>query len=216
MGRHGESSLGRRQGRRVTAVLRIYCQVPEFAQPEARLVRYQATLLRVPPRPDHYNRDQMRTRPNHPPRPIAALLLLVSLAPAARALDAIQLEVREMTVAGIQLKGVSARLDLLSDDKTRVVLGAREALLPDPAGRFTNVSLTCDRPVVAEPRFGCDAGRFNASGGPTGSLDMKVTAILRSDSGVTTFSGKDLKVAGTSASFDGQLDARGWQVKAAT
>src|SRR6185369_1306829 len=39
---------------------------------------------------------------------------------------------------------------------------------------------------------------------------------LRNDTGVTTFNGKGLKVAGTTASFDGRLDARGWQVKGST
>src|SRR5262245_19811254 len=103
----------------------------------------------------HYNRALMRRSPNHLTRPTAgALLLLMSLAPAAHALDAIQLEVREITVAGVKVNGATARLDLLSDEKTRVVLRAREALLPDPAGKFTNVSLVCDQPVVAEPRFG--------------------------------------------------------------
>ncbi len=138
------------------------------------------------------------------------------MAPAAEALDAIQLEVREMTVAGIKVNGAKARLDLLTNEKTRVVLSASEALLPDPAGKFTQVSMVCDQPVVAEPRFGCNAGTFTARGGPTGSLDMKVAAMMRSDTGVTTFSGKQLAVAGTTASFDGQLDAKGWQVKAAT
>ena len=70
--------------------------------------------------------------------------------------------------------------------------------------------------MVAEPRFGCEEGRFTARGGPTGSLDMSVAALLRSDTGITTFSGKGLKVAGTSASFDGRLDDKGWQVKAVT
>ncbi len=155
----------------------------------------------------------MRHSPNH----LAfALLACLSALPAAQGFDSIQLEVREMTVSGIRVTGTTARLDLLSDEKTRVVLGAREALLPNPAGKFTNLSLVCDRPVVAEPRFGCEEGRFNARGGPTGTLDMKVAAMLRSDSGITTFSGRDLAVAGTTASFDGQFDAKGWQVKAAT
>ena len=155
----------------------------------------------------------MRHSPNHL---ALALLACLSVMPAARAIDAIQLEVREMTVAGVKVAGGTARLDLLSDERTRVVLGAREAMLPAPAGKFTDLSLVCDRPVVAEPRFGCEQGHFNARGGPTGTLDMRVAAMLRSDSGVTTFSGRDLAVAGTTASFDGQLDAKGWQVKAAT
>jgi hypothetical protein len=70
--------------------------------------------------------------------------------------------------------------------------------------------------VIAEPRFGCDTGRLRARGGPTGEVDMPVRAEYRTDSGVTTFSGKDARFAGTTASFDGRIDERGWQVRTAT
>jgi hypothetical protein len=45
---------------------------------------------------------------------------------------------------------------------------------------------------------------------------MDVTALMRSDTGVTTFTGKGLKIAGTTAAIEGRLDAKGWQVKATT
>lgn len=154
---------------------------------------------------------------NHRRGSLAAIgLLLAHFAPAAHAVDSILLEVREVTIAGMPIQGASARLDLPGGEQTRVTVTAREVTLPDPAGKFTNLSLVCDRPVIAEPRFGCDAGRFTARGGPTGALDMQVNALLRSDSGVTTFAGKGVKFAGTTASFDGRMDPKGWQVKAAT
>jgi hypothetical protein len=81
-----------------------------------------------------------------------------------------------------------------------VTVQASEVALPEPAGKFMQLAFTCDRPVIAEPRFACDAGRFSARGGPTGSLDMLVRAEFRSDTGVTTFSGKGVKIAGTTAS----------------
>ena len=159
----------------------------------------------------------MTRRPNHRGRPLAGLtVMLLILAPVAHAIDAIVLEVREMTVAGLPVTGMSTRLDLPGGDEARVTAQVSEVALPQPAGKFTQLALTCDRPVVAEPRFACDAGRFTARGGPTGSLDMQVRAELRSDTGVTTFSGKGVKVAGTTASFDGRLDEQGWQVRGST
>jgi hypothetical protein len=134
----------------------------------------------------------------------------------ARAIDAIVLEVRELTIAGIPMQGASARLDLLSDKQTRVTLNAREIKLPDPAGSFSGFALVCDQPVIADQRFGCAAGRLSARGGPTGAVDMQMRAEMRSDTGVTTFAGKGLKVAGTTASFDGRMDGHGWQVKGST
>jgi len=70
--------------------------------------------------------------------------------------------------------------------------------------------------VVAEPRFGCEAGKFTARGGPTGALDVNVTAMVHTDTGITTFTGSELEVAGTKATLQGKLDPQGWQVKAVT
>jgi len=141
-----------------------------------------------------------------------AAFLLVCVAPAARAADAIELEVREMTVDGISVEGASARLDVLSDQKTRVTLATRAVTLADPIGRLTDVRLVCDKPVIADPRFGCEAGQLTGAGGPAGRVDMQLTAETRLDSGVTTFKGDGLKLAGTTVRFDGRVDDKGWRV----
>lgn len=133
-----------------------------------------------------------------------------------RALDAIVLEAREATVAGITTHGASVRLDVLSDKQTRLSVHAADALLPDPVGRLTNLSLICEKPVVADPRFGCDAARFFARGGPTGSIDTDLRLETNTKSGVSTFAGSGLKVAGTTAAFDGKLDAQGWTANVKT
>jgi hypothetical protein len=141
-----------------------------------------------------------------------SLLILLGLAPGARAVDSIVLEVGELRVAGIRVEAASARLDLLADEKTRLTLKARAATLPDPAGKVIDLSLVCTSPVIAEPRFGCDAGQFSGRGGPTGSFDVAMKAEMRTDTGVTSFGGRGLKVAGTTATFDGRLDGKGWRV----
>jgi hypothetical protein len=146
----------------------------------------------------------------------ALLLPLLGGAPVVQALDAIVLEVRELVISGIPVEGAGVRLDVLSEKHTRLAVSARGATLPDPAGKLTDIRWTCDQPVVAEPRFGCDTGKLTARGGPTGSVDMKLAALMRTDSGVTSFSGSGLKLAGTTASFDGTFDASGWQVKGHT
>jgi len=146
----------------------------------------------------------------------AALLLLLGLVPDARAIDAIVLEVGELRVAGIPVEAASARLELLSDTQTRLTLSARAATLPEPVGKLTDLALVCTAPVIAEPRFACDAARFTGQGGPTHSIDVTMTAEMRTDTGVTTFGGRGLKLAGTTATFDGRLDEKGWQVKGRT
>ena len=140
----------------------------------------------------------------------------MAFAPAVHAVDAIVLEVGELRVAGIPVEAASVRLDILSDTQTRVTISARAATLPDPVGKLTDLALVCTSPVIAEPRFGCDAGRLTGRGGPTGSVDADMTAMMNTTTGVTTFGGRDLKLAGTTAMFDGRLDEKGWQVKGRT
>jgi hypothetical protein len=146
---------------------------------------------------------------------IAAATLLFAF-PSAHAMDAIVLEAREISVAGIAVHGASVRLDVLSDKQTRLVVRADSAVLPDPVGRLTDVSLICDSPVVAQPRFACDSGRLAGRGGPTGSIDTKIALGMNTDTGITTFSGSGLRLAGTTATFDGRLDAGGWSLQART
>src|SRR4051812_48243687 len=146
--------------------------------------------------------------------PIVAVVCVL-LALPARAVDGIVLEVRELTVAGIPVKDLNARLDVLDEKHTRVTLGARMLEIAK-VGKFENVAFTCVDPVIAEPRFGCPEGKLSGRGGPTGSIDMNAKAEMRTDTGITTFSGNGLRLAGTTAAFEGQLDAQGWRVHAKT
>ena len=136
--------------------------------------------------------------------------------PTAHSLDAIVLEVREIVAAGIPVEGAVVRLDVLSDKQTRLTLNARRVVLPDPAGAITSFSLVCTAPVIAEPSFGCAAGKLAGRGGPLGVIDMNVKAALNTDTGITTFRGSGLAVAGTTADIDARLDAAGWRAQART
>jgi hypothetical protein len=70
--------------------------------------------------------------------------------------------------------------------------------------------------VIAEPRFACDTGRLSGRGGPTGGIDASIALAMNTDTGVSTFGGSGLKIAGTTATFDGRLDAQGWSANART
>src|SRR5688572_28947482 len=157
-----------------------------------------------------------RLRSGMPGAGLLLLLALMALAPAAQAVDAILLEVGELRVAGVPVNAASARLDLLDGNWTRVTITASAATLPDPVGKLSDLTLVCASPVIAEPRFGCDDGRLTARGGPTGSIDAAMTAMMNTDSGVTSFGGRGLKLAGTTATFDGRVDDKGWLVKGRT
>ncbi len=147
---------------------------------------------------------------------LSALALAGVLAPAARALDAIELEVRELTVAGVTVSGARMRLDILTDERTRLSVRAAAVPLPDPVGVLSELSLVCDAPVIAEPRFACDTGRLTGRGGPTGAIALAVGAALDTGTAVTSFRGRGQKVAGTELSFEGELNAQGWRLAART
>src|SRR5262245_45036189 len=89
---------------------------------------------------------------------LAAALLAGGWAPPARALDAIEFEARELTMAGMKVSGVRVRLDLLDERRTRLAVNAAAMPMPDPVGVLSNLALVCDAPVIAEPRYACDAG----------------------------------------------------------
>jgi hypothetical protein len=143
-------------------------------------------------------------------------ICLLLVAPAALAVDSLVLEVRELSVAGIPVEAASLRLDLLDEKRTRLTVAANVATLTEPVGRLSALKLVCEDPVIAEPRYACDAGRLTGRGGPTGNVDMNVAAAFDTDSGVTTFSGEGFKVAGTTAKFNGSLDDKGWRVSGNT
>ncbi len=134
----------------------------------------------------------------------------------AGAVDAFVLEVREMTLAGIPIEGAAVRLDLLGDEKTKLTVTANAATVTDPVGKLTQIRLVCDEPVIAEPVYACNGGQLRGRGGPTGNIDMRVTAAMDTKTGVTRFSGDGLAVAGTAAKFNGTLDEKGWRVTGAT
>ena len=93
----------------------------------------------------------MNRRTNH--LVLAGAALLLSHLPPAHAVDAIELEVRELTVAGVPVSAAQVRLDLVSDRQARVTLRANDISLPDPAGKLTDFALVCDQPVISEPHF---------------------------------------------------------------
>ena len=149
-------------------------------------------------------------------RLIAAALLPLMCAPAAWGVDAIVFEAREISVGGIAVQDASVRLDVLTDEKTRLTVSARSAALPDPVGVLTTLALACEEPVIAEPRFACDAGRLTGRGGPTGSLDMRLAASYDMPSETAQVSGEGLRIAGTTAKFRAVSQPKGWQISGET
>lgn len=149
-------------------------------------------------------------------RRIAALGLLLSCPLVAHALDAVVFEAREIRVAGVVVKDAVVKLDVLDESSTRLTVAAGNAVLPEPIGTLKSVSLVCDKPVIAEPRFSCDDGRLAGRGGPTGDINMRLSAGYDLPAGRADVSGAGLRIAGTTLGFRARADATGWQAEGET
>ena len=110
--------------------------------------------------------------------------------------------------------GASARLDLLDDEKTRVTAEGERSRAARTRGKILAARIHLrpagDRRAAVRLRGRALHGARRTDGF---ARHAGCCAELRSDTGVTTFSGKGLKIAGTTASFDGRLDDHGWQVQ---
>ena len=148
-----------------------------------------------------------------------AALCYCCLAPAAHAVDAIVLEVRELTrrrhSGGRRQR---APRPALRQTNPRDAAGARAPRCPIPSGKFTRsrarVRRAGDRRAAL--RLRCRDGS-PARGGPTGSHRHAGRAPRCAPTPASPRSAaRGLKVAGTTATFDGRLDDKGWQVKGRT
>jgi hypothetical protein len=147
---------------------------------------------------------------------IAAALLASIACPAAWAVDAIVFEAREISVAGVAVQDASVRLDVIDEAKTRLTVSARSAVLPDPVGTLSSLALVCEEPVIAEPRFACNAGKLTGRGGPTGAVDMSLAASYDMPTETAEVAGEGFRVAGTTAKFRAVSRPTGWQVNGET
>src|SRR5262245_15774977 len=104
MGSYGLRSLGSVQDSAMTNALRFCCQVPEIPRAGARF-GWLSTHTRYNPR--------LMERPR-----LNLLLASLLVSSSVHAIDAIEFEARELTVAGVPMSGVQVRLDLVSDTST--------------------------------------------------------------------------------------------------
>ena len=155
-------------------------------------------------------------RTNHRPAGIAAARRLVSVPRARRAGDRRH---RARSARAVR-RGHSGRRrqcaprPALRREDPRHAHGARAPRCPIPSGKITQhragVRCAGDRRAALRLRRRTAHGRAAAR---PARIDMQVAAEMRTDTGVTTFEGSGLKMAGTTATFDGRLDEKGWQVK---
>ena len=224
MGCHGVHSLGPRTRRRRDEALKDL--LPSRLKSLSRSACWLFDSYQLRPagrlRGDAIQSAPMHAKPHAATRrtPGAALLLLCadwrprrtrSTRSCSRSANCV--------VAAFPWKRASARLDLLSDKQTRVTLRARARHAARSRGQAHATStLVCTSPVIAEPRFGCDAGRLTGRGGPDRlASTCGVTADDEHRHGRDHLRWQRPEAGGhRRRRLDGRLDDKGWQVKGRT
>jgi len=141
----------------------------------------------------------------------AALGLACAGSPAW-AVDRIVLEVAQIEGSGTQVGGTTVTLDLSRNNPVAQVRAERVEM-PQPLGPLRNVHFECTSLYIREPKVACREGRASADGGPTKSITLNIAAEYDTNTRSATAQGSGLPVAGGTAQFSGQADAKGWAVE---
>lgn len=159
------------------------------------------------------------------PRTAPVLLAILATLAAARApaIDTLSFEAREIVAGKARFGDVRLRLTLTSAATTEATLEV--ARLQPAAGlpQLERLHLACGRPVIADPRFGCEAARISIAHTPIGPLSLTAAGDYRTDLeagsarvAVTAFAGGRVELAGhsTPRGWNAEGEARGLRIGA--
>jgi hypothetical protein len=147
---------------------------------------------------------------------LLAWILGLACAPRAGAIDAIELEARSISVAGVRLEGATLRLDLPrteSDRALRSEFRLRRVDLGGTLGGWSTLTLRCADTRLDEPEFGCAAATL--TGAPEGALlpALSIAASLgwNLETGALTARGRWQLRDAIALQFAVRQDPRGWR-----
>jgi hypothetical protein len=148
------------------------------------------------------------------PRTLQALLALLSVFGAARApaIDTLSFEAREIASGGVRLANVTARLALISPSATEATLEIGRVQSGTGMPPIEHLRLHCRKPLIADPRFGCEAAGLTATRTPLGPLSAELSGEYRIDTSAGAGRLSIAKVAGGRLGATGRVTAQGWQV----
>jgi hypothetical protein len=147
---------------------------------------------------------------------LLAWILGLACAPRAGAIDAIELEARSISVAGVRLEGATLRLDLPrteSDRALRSEFRLRRVDLGGTLGGWSTLTLRCADTRLDEPEFGCAAATL--TGAPEGALlpALSIAASLgwNLETGALAARGRWQLRDAIALQFAVRQDPRGWR-----
>jgi hypothetical protein len=152
-------------------------------------------------------------------RRIVALVLagtLCTLVPdQLRAVDAIALDVADVHAPAWSATGISARLEIGPDGKSRAFVTVRRARFPEPLGELRSINITCAAPVVRSDVLSCRDARVTARHAQFGRLRLSVSAQFDRLHQALAVTARGLKIAGAAWRIDAHWRDTGWRLDAA-
>lgn len=141
----------------------------------------------------------------------AAFAAVCLLTPASTwAIDAVQIDVREIVVADARLNDVSARLTLEPNGQPSVSATVVRVAVSRDGPTLRNVRVTCAKPSLSEPRYACDDMRVSAAQSPLGKLALVLAGEYRTDDATMKVRGRDLRLAGGVIDFRYRASPSEW------
>lgn len=147
------------------------------------------------------------------PRSLQGLFAILATLAAARApaIDMLRFEAREIVAGDVRLANVSARLALTSPSTTEATLEIASLRPGVGLPPLERLRLVCAKPVIADPRFGCEEAALTAGRTPAGPLSLTASGEYRTDVAAGAGRASIAKLAGGRIELRGRVAPQGWQ-----
>lgn len=140
-------------------------------------------------------------------------LLAVLTATQALAVDALRFEAREIVAGDARLESISASLRLTSASTTEATVDIARVLPGAGLPMLGQVRLVCRKPVIADPRFGCEAAVLSVERTPIGPLSLTASGDYRTDVATGQARATLARLAGGRIEVEGHASPQRWQLR---
>lgn len=144
-------------------------------------------------------------------RPLVAALCLI-ISPRGIAVDALRVDVGEVTGNGWTASDVRVALELPGGIETLARVTASRVSFPAPLGSLERVTATCRNPIIREPLFRCQGAEVSGRLGILGTQRFRADISYHSGRATLEFSMRGLVLAGGEVRVAGNWMSSGWRL----
>lgn len=143
------------------------------------------------------------------------VVIAASLAPnRLPALDAIDLDVRDIHAADWSAQGITLRLTLGADGTPGARISVARALFVEPLGELRKIEIICPLTVTQSAVIGCRQAHVSATHSRLGRLAFAARATFDRNTRALYVQVRDLRVAGVRWQLEASWRPQGWQLAA--